>query len=140
MKGKESDEWYYIVGSIPFSQEKVTGEHMGGQIHQGDNQAGSLGSSFDHEHGQASHGSETERDGKIKRAPFSNVHFSTREDRAIIDQFRQGVTWQEISNHDDILNQRNAHGLRSRFRNTLEPKMNPSEAKRLNEERAQNME
>jgi hypothetical protein len=81
MKGKESDQGYYIEGSFPVPQEEVAGEHMdiqmhqggyqggnagmihqgvageymGGQIHQEGYQASSLGSSFGHQHGQASH-------------------------------------------------------------------------------------
>lgn len=81
MKGKECGEGYYIEGFIPVPQEEVAGghmdiqmhqggyqsgnagmihrgvagEHMGGQINQEGYQASSLGSSFDHQHGQASH-------------------------------------------------------------------------------------
>lgn len=135
MKGEESGDWYYIEGSIPVPQEEVAGEYMGGQMHQGGYQASSLGSSFDHQHGQASHGSETERAEKFEAMPFS-----AREDRAIISQFRQGILYMDMSNHINILNKRSRHTLRDRFIFYLEPRMNPSEADRLREERAQNTE
>jgi hypothetical protein len=117
----------------------VAGEHMGGQIHQEGYQAISLGSSFDHQHGQASNGSETERAKKGKAHSVSEP-ISAREDRAIIAQFRQGIPYKDMSNHIDILNKRSASTLRYRFEEVLERRMNPSEAKRLREERAQNME
>lgn len=142
MKGEESDDWYYIEGSIPVPHGEVAGdymggqmhqvgyqggnagmmhggvagEHMGGQVHQGRYQASSLGSSFHHQHGQASNSSETERAEEGKARSVSEP-FSVREERAIIAQFWQAIPYKDMSNHIDILNKRSANTLRNRFEN-----------------------